>query len=303
SGAPFGVVTSYGKGKVIAIGDSAVFDDGEAKDGEILHNVFNSIMFDFKQFGLNIFCYLSEKEFIQFEHIIPWNKIPEKNGFIIDISKANYGADNFLAFAERLSKSGFTPYFNTEPLTENLIKNSDFILICEPGLKYSDSELNILRKFPDLKKIFVSYSRFNSLDKPYINELVKLLTNTQMKFSNNQILDSANSIRGRAWTFLAHTEEFSSIVFSTCSIENIKKSDFIKLYSSSTSFSDGPTDIKKPPYPIITVSSDKKTMLAGFSVFTDYSYRESRYYSNNYHNVLHTTENFVEYLIDFMRNH
>ncbi|MGM0607096.1 MAG: hypothetical protein ACQESP_01630 [Candidatus Muiribacteriota bacterium] len=293
--APYMVSTDYGKGRVVAVGDSSIYDDGTSTDGSNLHNVFNSYMFSNHQWALNTFNYLARKDFKQVERKIPFRNLPEANGFIVDFYHANYGADDFYEAAVKVEKAGLIPYYNKEPFSKELLEVSEIILIVEPAREFSKREIALLKKYPDIKLIFVSYSDFNSLNKSYLNSLISELSSTNMRFGNNQVLNPESQIGSGPWTFIA-PHKYPPIVFSTCSIANTAENDNILLEAGQGAHIPDSRDSEKT-IPLIASTEDYRITLAGFSFFTDYSFRSSPYYSENYENVLHETENFVRYVI------
>jgi len=289
----FGTESHYGKGKVITIGDSAIFDDGTGTDGKHLHNVFNSITYDHQQFALNIFTYLSNKDFIFFNKEIPFNELKE-NSITIDIFHGNNGADNTEQFMTDISELK-NVYYSSTPLNDKILKKTDILIIHEPNIPFTQKEIYLLKKYKDVKIIFLASSSFNALNLDYTNELIKRISGKDLYFHKNQVLDSKMSVEGKPWTFISEEKIYKTIVFSACSVGGSEKHSAL-LKSSTNSYTDGEPALKGSSSLIIR-SDDLRITLIGFSLFSNYNFSKSIFYSDNYKKVLHNTENYIKYLI------
>jgi hypothetical protein len=133
------------------------------------------------------------------------------------------------------------------------------------------------------------------LNLEYTNELIKKITGKDLYFNKNQVLDAKMSVEGKPWTFIAEEKIYRTVVFSACSVGGSEKFDIL-LSSGKDSYTDGEPEVNGPS-PLIIRSRDLRLTLAGFSLFSNYNFSNSIFYSENYKKVLHTTENYIKYLI------
>ncbi|PLX18647.1 MAG: hypothetical protein C0601_04210 [Candidatus Muiribacterium halophilum] len=295
---PFMVESTLGKGKILALCDTAMFDDGTGTEGKHLHNVFNSIMYSNRQFAMNIFNYLAKKPLKILKKKKPYNRIT-KGMITIDISHANVGADTTEDFSRHLKDWGYTPYYNRERFTNQVIKNSSLIIIYEPSINLNEQEISLLKK-NSIPILFVEVSSFNSLNREHTNGLIERLSDNNLSSINDQVLDEKNAIDGSPWTFTAKNDHGDVIVFSTCSIRSSKECKIL-LRSSEAAYSTlSPKE--KSSQVLIAYHPASKIAAAGFQLFSNYNFKDSEYYADSYKNVLHNTENFIQYLVNQLRS-
>ena len=198
--------TSYGRGRVVALGDSSPFDDGTGEPQKKLHDSFNSFLYDIPQMGSNIVRWLGNKA--------P-RKLPPPKGLafssmrsggaptvLFDASHFNEAADKTALFRRRIEKAGHGFEYCDLPMTADLLDGVKLIVIDNPADGYKDLEVQALSSFVrgggSLLLSCRGGGRRGRGRQKQLNALLQGMGAT-LRFSSHQVFDDKVNY-GRPWS-------------------------------------------------------------------------------------------------------
>ena len=307
--APYVVAATYGKGRVVAIGDSSPFDDGTGSTGtKNLHDSYDSYMYSHPQFAYNSMMWVVGQKP---EATIPSRKVAfyyeaidyqKENNILIDASHGNAPADKMAAFELHMKKLGYYVYYNLDKIQEATLKDFSTLIIPDPALKLEKEEIKQIKNwFKDGNNLVIG-GAWDSSRLRGTKTLNHLLTaiGSGMRLNDDQVWDKTNKTN-KPWGVLAHninpdhpiTQNVETVItWGTCSLITDDRQPLTKdepgidilVSGDEDSFNkDGykkipaviyPSDIRIPIMAVETIGKSR-LVLSGCCNFTDYQYPDS----------------------------
>lgn len=306
--APYILASEFGKGKIVAIGDSSPFDDGVGSGGNNkLHDSYDSFMYSHPQFAYNAMAWISNKEVGK---RIPSRVVAFHNearlddkavNILIDAAHGNAASDKMMTFRKHMQKLGFKVFYSLQLLRPEMLEKFATVIIPDPSLKYTDSEAKAVQDWFMAGGNLIMGGSWNSSKLRGTDTLNFLLTKigSVMRFNDDQVRDNRNN-SNRPWGLLSRTFKSNHpvtkgidtvIAWGTCSLLDRRKEPLtedagvdIIMTGNPTSYNDDgnknhPAVLypKGMPIPIAAIEEivHGKLVLLGCCNFTDYQYPDS----------------------------
>jgi uncharacterized membrane protein len=306
--APYIVAAEYGKGKVVAIGDSSPFDDGTGSGGKNkLHDSYDSFMYSHPQVAYNSMAWICNRKI---NKRIPSRKVsffneakPEEKAknVLIDAAHGNAASDKMETFERHMKKLGLKVYYTLHLLKPAMLKNFATVIIPDPSLKYIDTEVKAVSDWFMSGGNLVIGGAWDSSKlrgTKTINIILKNLGSV-MKLNDDQVWDETNKTN-RPWGVLAHrlkknhpiTKGVNTVItWGTCSLidrnnQPLTEKSGVEILitgDNDTFNKDGRNQTnaiiypKNIPIPIMAKEEivNGTLILMGCCNFTDYQYPDS----------------------------
>lgn len=233
--APYIVAATYGKGRVVAIGDSSPFDDGTGSGGKNkLHDSYDSFMYSHPQLAYNAVSWVTGK--------FPTKRIPSKIvnfynqaksseksiNILIDAAHGNAASDKMETFERHMKKLGLKVYYTLNLIRPEMLKNFSTIIIPDPSMSYMDSEIKSVSDWFMKGGNLLIGGSWDASKLRGTNTTNKILENlgSVIRFNDDQVWDKTNKTN-RPWGVLSHiikannpiTEGIKTIItWGTCSL-------------------------------------------------------------------------------------
>ncbi len=319
-----------GKGKIVMIGDSTIFEDGNRIGRKNLHRTYFNFLYQLPQLSINIVNWLTGREeelILEFEPKFAEDakyKERDKNIFI-DCSHYNNEAYHLYSFSKDLKIEGFNCYYNFEQISLDLLRKCKIFIVSNPQFNFKKREIEALKKWIRDGGILILSGMTDRHQACNSNAINKLLSGigSQVRINSDQVQDDTNNSQ-RPWGILIHNFgknwRFPSVkqimLWSSASIvdsnyrpilelSKYKKLEVIELGDNDTYQVDADKKANMVRYPkgsrIVLATWEKlnkgQLVLLGMCHFTDFQYPQSKIYPVIFKKIKHQTPLFNKLLI------
>lgn len=306
--APYVVASEFGKGRVLAIGDSSPFDDGTGSGGHNkLHDSYDSFMYSHPQLAYNAMTWVTGND--------PKIRIPSKKveffnealardkdkNILIDAAHGNAASDKMETFEKHMKKLGFKVYYTLNLLRPKMLENFAILIVPDPSLRFIGAEIKTISDWFRKGGKLVMAGSWDSSRLRGTSTLNKILNDigSVMILNDDQVWDETNKTN-KPWGVLAHvlkkghpvTEGVKTVItWGTCSLLNRNRMplteeagvDILLTGDDDTFNKDGKPKIpaviypKNHPIPIMAIEKivNGTLVLIGCCNFTDFQYPDS----------------------------
>ncbi len=218
---PYIAAGSAGKGRILAIGDSSPFDDGTGAEDKSRHSAYLSWLYDHRRFVVQSVAWLGGRPMqSEMANPIPLpvfraDRCRELDGhsvLIIDCAHGSNESDIMSRFIGDLQKNlRMQVLVNLDPIRS--LPRGAVLLISNPNLAFSDSEMKYLRKWIRRRggKALLSV---NSARVPLsgLQNADQLLANlgSRLSFTGDEIVDEQNNT-GKPWSIVAREIDIEGV--------------------------------------------------------------------------------------------
>ena len=306
--APYILASEFGKGKIVAIGDSSPFDDGVGSGGNNkLHDSYDSFMYSHPQFAYNSMVWVTNQKIGKRipSRVVAYHneaKIEEKAiNILIDAAHGNAASDKMATFDKHMQKQGFKVYYTLQLLRPEMLEKFATVIIPDPSLRFTDAEAKALEEWFMPGGNLIMGGSWDSSKLRGTNSLNYLLAKigSVMRFNDDQVRDNRNN-SNRPWGLLSRTFKPNHpvtkgidtvIAWGTCSLINRRKEPLTEEAGVDIIMTGNPTSYnfdgnkkfpavmypKDMPIPIAAIEEivHGKLVLLGCCNFTDYQYPDS----------------------------
>lgn len=305
---PYMVAAEFGKGRVVAIGDSSPFDDGTGSGGKNkLHDSYDSFMYSHPQFAYNAMVWVNGKNPTKRIPSRPVNlhnaaKASERHlNILVDAAHGNAASDKMKTFEKHMNKMGLKVYYTLNLIKPEMLKNFGTLVIPDPSLRFIDSEAAAIADWFMAGGNLVMGSSWDSSKLRGASTLNFVLSKlgAVMRFNDDQVWDQTNKTN-KPWGVVATDIKAGhpvtkgvnkAIVWGTCSLIDRNKQPLtenagieILVAASNVAFNKfrnpekpGVLYPKGTKIPIMATEKivNGTLVLIGCCNFTDYQYPDS----------------------------
>ena len=319
---PVLVAGQYGKGRVVAFGDSSPFDDGTGDAEKALHDSMDSFLYEHNQLAVNMIFWASGDD----EPPMVPQPLPRDDraalssqraaNILVDAAHGSDDADKLGSWAAAMEAEGFRVHYGFTRLSRPTLDKFRLVLIESPSDLYLDREVAALRHWlREGGRLLISgASDRNELTsaKP-VNCLLGGLGST-LRMNSDEIVHSA-AMCGRPWCLFTAPEQQAPWLNGIERLllwapSSIVTDDFAPLppdHPATVLFrappgaiqgdADGAGDaiIYGESLPVVAVFEqvgDGLLALIGANTMTDYQYPGSHVYPPLYRDLRHDTPEF-----------
>lgn len=307
---PYVVAAEYGKGRVIAIGDSSPFDDGTGTPGgskNKLHDSYDSFMYSHPQLAYNAMAWTTGKELGK---RVPSRPVPMYNeakasekaiNILIDAAHGNASSDKMKTFDKHMKRNGLKVYYTLNLIKPEMLKNFGTIILPDPSLRYLDGEAQAVAEWFMEGGNLIMGAAWDSSRLRGTATLNYILgkIGAVMRFNDDQVWDNKNKTN-KPWGVLSRGIKQghpvtagvnTAITWGTCSLIDRNNQPLsedagvdILVTANDVSFNkDGDKRVPAVLYPkgtLIPIMAMEKVVngtlvMIGTCNFTDYQYPDS----------------------------
>ncbi len=305
--APYLVASQFGKGRVVALGDSSPFDDGVGTGNNKLHDSYDSFIYSHPQLAYNAAEWMtggtpSKRVPSRIVQYASQAKPSEKaRNLLIDASHGNAASDKMETFERHMKKLGVNVYYTTTTITPEMLRSFSLLILPDPSLPIMETEASAICDWFMAGGRLLTTGDWDSADlagRGYVNFLLSKLGSV-MRLNDDQVWDQTNKTN-KPWGVLAHVlnEKHPSmkdvkvvITWGTCSLMTRDSRpltaaagvDLLITGDNDTFNKDGDKKNNAVIYPKdvpVAIAAEEKLangilVLIGCSNFTDYQYPDS----------------------------
>lgn len=306
--APYIVASEFGKGRVVAIGDSSPFDDGTGSGGKNkLHDSYDSFMYSHPQLAYNAVIWINghnPSKRIPSRPVNFYNeaKASDKSiNILVDAAHGNAASDKMKTFERHMAKNGLKVFYTLNLIKPEMLKNFGTLVIPDPSLRYIDSEATAIAEWFMAGGSMVMGCSWDSSKLRGADSMNFILEKlgAVMRFNDDQVWDETNKTN-KPWGVIANNIKAGHpatagvkqvITWGTCSLIDRNKQPLtekagvdILVAGSKVAFNKS-KDPKKPgvmypkgtAIPIVAMEQvvNGSLVMIGCCNFTDYQYPDS----------------------------
>ncbi|MBN2056564.1 hypothetical protein JW905_16685 [bacterium] len=324
----FIVAGEIGRGRVVAIGDSSLFDDGTGAAGDNLHRCLDSPLYQHEQLALNSLAWLAwcEPVAAPARNLGLSNHVPAQGSggrmVLVDAAHGNADADKLQWFIRDLAHHGMSTVFLREPLENSVLEPATALVITSPSLPIRWWERQAIASWvKGGGRLIIAAARDRNplCNRETLNRLLATV-GSGIRFNDDEVWDETDN-SDRPWGVMAHT--FSPTVavdglrrlmtWGGCSLVDkyhraLLNRDGIELLvtgDGDTVGKDGDTGGDAFMYPAgvpVPLAAREKigdgiVLCIGSPHLTDYQYAGSEEYPPEFRGIEHQTESFNRWLV------
>jgi hypothetical protein len=209
AGAPILVAGRWGRGRVVAFGDSSPFDDGTGEPGKILHASMDSFLYDHPQLAVNMVLWaggVDDPPLVRQGDVPLWRDADPgaaARSILVDAAHDNPDADRLAAWRSQLREAGYAVYFTMSPWSPVMLARFRGLVVTAPAASPGEGELAALRSWLQQggRLLLTAASHRTRFSRPELVNRILAAVGARLRVERNEIRHPTQICR-RTWCLL-----------------------------------------------------------------------------------------------------